>query len=88
MASEFPKFGHGELYLENSAVLGNFPVYASSLQRDFNSLIDKGTVNKLLVKLLDDYEEVDFTDESLFTKVEESDKITKSMKLRYHILMI
>lgn len=50
----FPKFSAGELYLENSAVIGNFPICSSSIQKDFQKIAEEGNINTLLNDLLDE----------------------------------
>ena len=44
----FPKFKSGELHIDNSIVLGKFPLYSSSIQKDFNDLTYKPEINKAL----------------------------------------
>jgi very-short-patch-repair endonuclease len=50
----FPKFSPGELYLENSLVIGNFPICSSSIQKDFQKIADEGNINTLLNDLLNE----------------------------------
>ena len=44
----FPEFRTGELHIENALVLGKFPLYSSSIQKDFNDLTMKDEINKAL----------------------------------------
>ena len=47
-AESFPEFKDGELHIERSAVLGKFPLYSNSIQKDFNDLTLKKEINKAL----------------------------------------
>ena len=47
-ADSFPEFRPGELHIDNSIVLGKFPLYSNSIQKDFNDLILKPEINKAL----------------------------------------
>lgn len=51
-AGEFPKYINGEFIIENTMVLGKFPTYASSIQKDFNEIINSGNINSLLETML------------------------------------
>lgn len=53
-AETFPKFKAGELYLDNSIVIGTFPICSSSIQKDFQKIVEDGTINTLLNDLLSD----------------------------------
>ena len=44
----FPDYKPGELHVDNSLVLGKFPLYSSSIQKDFNDLTLKDEINKAL----------------------------------------
>ncbi len=55
-ADTFPKYKAGELFLENSIVLGTFPICSSSIQKDFQKIAEDGTINTLLNDLLSDSE--------------------------------
>lgn len=52
MAGEFPSFEEGELYLEENVVIGKFPIYSSSIQKDFGDILEKGKINVILSDLL------------------------------------
>ncbi|MBQ9761093.1 MAG: HRDC domain-containing protein, partial [Clostridia bacterium] len=56
----FPHYTRGTLKLVPNIVIGKFPAYSNSIQRDFDSLLDKGLVNKLVADLVSDYGETDF----------------------------
>ncbi|HAK68852.1 MAG TPA: HRDC domain protein [Treponema sp.] len=51
-AESFPKFSPGDLFLENSIVIGNFPICSSSIQKDFQKIAEDGNINTLLNDLL------------------------------------
>ena len=53
----FPKFQPGQLFLENSIVIGNFPICSSSIQKDFQKIVEEGSINTLLNDLLSDSDE-------------------------------
>ena len=43
-ASEFPKFKSGELQIENCVVIGKYPIRENSIQKDFNSMLEKNEI--------------------------------------------
>ena len=49
---KFPKYSPGELHIDNSIVLGKFPLYSNSIQKDFNDLTMKDEINKALNDIL------------------------------------
>ena len=51
-ADTFPDFKPGELHIDNSIVLGKFPLFSNSIQRDFNELTYKSEINKALNDIL------------------------------------
>ncbi|MCQ2591151.1 MAG: AAA domain-containing protein [Treponema sp.] len=59
-ADTFPKFKKGEFYLENSAVLGLFSIASSSIQKDFQQIVQSKSINKLLDDLLGNKDYVPF----------------------------
>ena len=48
----FPLYGEGELRLRRNAVIGRFPTYSSSIQKNFIDIIDSGKVSPLVEGLL------------------------------------
>ena len=72
-ANEFPHFKEGELVLENSIVLGKFPVCSSSIQKDFDSILDKGFINSLLNELLLEVNDYDYELDSYSGEEEKKD---------------
>ena len=51
-AETFPDYRPGELHIDNSIVLGKFPLYSNSIQKDFNDLTFKDEINKALNDIL------------------------------------
>lgn len=52
--NEFPTFSNGELKMEMNAVLGKFPICSSSIQKDFDLMLEENKCNELVEGLLDD----------------------------------
>jgi len=63
-ANEFPHYNSGELSLEHCAVLGKFPICDSSIQRDFEAILNKNGINSLLNNLLLNADEIDYYSDS------------------------
>ncbi len=59
----FPHYTRGTLKLVPNIVIGKFPAYSNSIQRDFDALLDRGLVNRLVADLVSDYGETDFYSE-------------------------
>ena len=56
----FPKYARGTLKLVHNIVVGKFPAYSNSIQRDFEQILNKGLVNRLVSDLVSDYGAIDF----------------------------
>ena len=56
----FPHYARGTLKLVHNIVIGKFPAYSNSIQRDFDEILDKGLVNRLVSDLVSEYGETDF----------------------------
>lgn len=56
----FPHYTRGTLKLVHNIVIGKFPAYSNSIQRDFDEILDKGLVNRLVSDLVSEYGETDF----------------------------
>ena len=56
----FPHYTRGTLKLVHNIVIGKFPAYSNAIQRDFDEILDKGLVNKLVADLISEYGETDF----------------------------
>lgn len=72
-ASEFPHFEAGELKIENSIVLGKFPVCSSSIQKDFDDILENGSINSLLNELLLEVNDFDYESDSYSGDVEKKE---------------
>lgn len=59
-ANEFPNYISGELHLVQNFVLGKFPTYSSSIQKDFYDILDKNEINSLVNNLLIDTDDIDY----------------------------
>lgn len=56
----FPRYAKGELKLVHNVVIGKFPAYSNTIQRDFEELLNKGLINHLVRDLVSDYGAIDF----------------------------
>ena len=56
----FPKHARGTLKLVHNIVIGKFPAYSNAIQRDFDEILNKGLINKLVSDLVSDYGVTDF----------------------------
>jgi len=72
-ADEFPHFNNGELYLENCAILGKFPICSSSIQKDFDEILQNNKINTLLNNLLLNSDEIDYYSDAFDEKENNSD---------------
>ena len=66
----FPHYARGTLKLVHNIVIGKFPAYSNSIQRDFDEILDKGLINKLVADLVSDYGETDFYSENTNSNLE------------------
>ena len=60
----FPKYNNGELYIEQCAVLGRYPVCDNAIQKDFDEILEKGIINYLLEQLLEGVIDFEVDDDS------------------------
>ena len=60
----FPKHNAGELRTVQCMVLGKYPTYSSSIQRDIDGLISKKEINGILSDLIADLDDTDFFSET------------------------
>ncbi len=63
LSGKFPKYKPGELHLTWNLLLGKYPIYSNSIQRDFDELISKGEINEILSDLISDLNLVDYLSE-------------------------
>lgn len=59
-SGQFPKYRPGEIYLEPCVILGKFPIRSSSIQKDFDEILDKNEINVLLNDLLLGVNDIDY----------------------------
>ena len=80
VGESFPHYTRGTLKLVQNIVIGKFPAYSNSIQRDFDEILDKGLVNRLVSDLVTDYGETDFYSDE--TSVEELNRPDKPLRIR------
>ena len=74
-AEEFPHFNNGELYIENCAILGKFPICSNSIQKDFDEILKNNEINTLLNDLLLNSDEIDYYSDNYDEKdIKDDDK--------------
>ena len=59
-AGEFPDYGPGDMELVPNAVIGKYPMYSSSIQRDFDSILSGKEINGILSDLVENLDKTDF----------------------------
>lgn len=59
-AGEFPKYQPGEMHLTFNILIGKYPTYSSSIQRDFDSMLAGREINGILNDLIVDLNKGDF----------------------------
>ncbi|MBP6020992.1 MAG: HRDC domain-containing protein [Candidatus Methanomethylophilaceae archaeon] len=62
-AGEFPKYMPGEFSMVQNMLLGKYPTYSSSIQKDFDDLLAKGEINGALSDLVADLNLLDYLSE-------------------------
>lgn len=76
---DFPKYENGELYIENTALLGKFPIYSNSIQKDYEDILSSNNMNLLINNLLS---EVTIKEDNLFFgDLEENKEIETKLDL-------
>lgn len=73
MSGEFPHFNAGELFVEQNVVLGKFPVCSSSIQKDFDAMLEEGQISNLLNELLLEVNDWDYDSDAYYGDVEKKD---------------
>ena len=76
-SGEFPQFNAGELLVEQNVVLGKFPVCSSSIQKDFDAMLEEGQINNLLNELLLEVNDWDYESDAYYGDVEKKDNVTE-----------
>ena len=77
----FPHYTRGTLKLVPNIVIGKFPAYSNSIQRDFDELLDKKLVNKLVADLVSDYGATDFYSDTNNTELEINHPANKPLEI-------
>lgn len=72
-SGEFPEFNTGELYLVQNIILGKFPVCASSIQKDFDKILEDRQINNLLNELLLEVNDWNYDSDLYYGDVEKKD---------------
>ena len=75
----FPEFQSGELHVENVIVLGKFPLYSNSIQKDFNDLTLKPEINKALNDIISS--PLELTDEERSEPLSSRDFMERGMSV-------
>lgn len=70
---EFPAFSSGELHLKHQVILGKFPVCSSSIQKDFERMLEEGKMNPLLDELLMELEGELQSQTDIYSEVEDAE---------------
>ena len=83
----FPHYTRGTLKLVHNIVIGKFPAYSNSIQRDFDEILDKGLINKLVADLVSEYGETDFYSEHSDTSLELNHPDRKQDAISEHSLV-
>ncbi len=66
----FPHYARGTLKLVHNIVIGKFPAYSNTIQRDFDQILDKGLINKPVADLVSEYGETDFYSDNTNVELE------------------
>lgn len=59
-AGEFPKYSPGEVKLVPNVLIGKYPTYSSSIQRDFDGMLAGNEINGILSDLVADLNKTDY----------------------------
>ncbi|MBE6528916.1 MAG: DUF4011 domain-containing protein [Thermoplasmata archaeon] len=59
-AGQFPDYPPGEMELVPNIVLGKYPMYSSSIQRDFDAILAGKEINGILTDLVENLDKTDF----------------------------
>jgi very-short-patch-repair endonuclease len=59
-AGEFPDYLPGDMELVPNIVVGKYPTYSSSIQRDFDSILNGKEINGILTDLVENLDKTDF----------------------------
>ena len=59
-AGEFPDYLPGDMELVPNIIVGKFPTYSSSIQRDFDAILSGKEINGILTDLVENLDKTDF----------------------------
>ena len=59
-AGEFPDYLPGDMELVPNIIVGKFPTYSSSIQRDFDAILSGREINGILTDLVENLDKTDF----------------------------
>ena len=62
-AGEFPRRNPGEMRLVRNVLVGKYPTYSSSIQRDFDGILAGREINGILADLIADLNKTDYMEE-------------------------
>jgi len=85
-AGTFPEYMNGDLHLESCMVLGKFPIRSSMLQKDFDEILEQGSINTLLNELLQNVDDLDYYTDS-YSGEEEKGSKDKPLDISEHDLI-
>ncbi len=83
----FPHYARGTLKLVHNIVIGKFPAYSNNIQRDFDEILDKGLVNKLVSDLISEYGETDFYSDNQNSELELNSPNKKQARINENALV-
>lgn len=82
-ADTFPKYQDGELHISKNIVLGKFPTFSSSIQKDFDGILESDEINPLLAELLSSIDDLDFYQDNGETNSSNKEKSISEHSLTY-----
>jgi len=85
-SGEFPQYHSGELHLVRNIVLGKFPTYSSSIQKDFDEILVNNEINTLLDDLITQADDVDYYSDG-FSGEEELNSKDAPLEISEHSLI-
>ncbi len=86
LAGEFPNYGYGELHIVPNLVIGKYPTYSSSIQKDFDAILDKNEINALLYDLLVALDTAPAGDDAIYGERDHIDPV-EILSLKEHDLV-
>lgn len=86
LAGEFPDYGYGELHIVPNLVIGKYPTYSSSIQKDFDAILEKNEINALLYDLLVALDAAPTGDDAIYGERDTIEPV-ESLSLKEHDLV-